>query len=95
MPQAGRRTIDSRALYDAIERKRSRLGLSWRTVGVQITGTHSPTLARRLQEGRPVSADMLGSILMWLDTYDIRPFLLAFRPGRRFTAGPGSPPSAG
>jgi hypothetical protein len=85
MPQVIRKTIDYEAVYEAMDRKRQRHNLSWRAAVEQITGGQNPSLPSRLRDGRPVTADTLGSIILWLDVDDIRPFLIPFRKGRRFT----------
>lgn len=95
MQTAQRRSIDSVALYEAINAHREALGLSWRETIYQITGGVSTTLGARLRNGQAISGDMLGSILCWLGEYDIRKFLLAFAKGRRYVAAPGGPPEAG
>lgn len=79
-----RRTIDTIALYDAIDTRRRLLGLTWETTVRQITGNPAPSrgLPARLRAGRPVSADVLGAILMWLGTDSVTPFLIATGPRR-------------
>ena len=83
--RSARRSIDYLSLYEAIDAKRREYNLSWRQVNKQLTGSETSTITARLRQGRPVSADMVGLILMWTGRYDMRDFLLPFRAGRRYT----------
>jgi hypothetical protein len=71
-----KRTIDTEALYEALDKKRLRYGLSWREAMRQATGHPDTALVRRLRNGEGISADALGRLLLWLGTLSVRPFLL-------------------
>jgi len=82
MTATPRRTLDTRALIAAVDRKRKRHGLSWRQAMTQITGSYSAGLKTRMEAGQPISGDMAGAILIWLGATDMKPYLLPFTKNR-------------
>jgi hypothetical protein len=57
--------LDCDALYQSMNLKRKRLGLSWRGVGRQL-GISASTFSR-LKAGHPPHADTLCSLIWWMD----------------------------
>lgn len=82
MTATPRRTLDTRALIAAVDRKRKRHKLTWRQAMVQITGSYSASLKTRMEAGQPISGDMLGAIMIWLGSTDMKPYLLPFTKNR-------------
>lgn len=67
------RTLDSEALYQAMEHRRRELNISWHEVTRQA-GMNAISASRRLREGHSLSADGLILLMRWLGTTDVTPF---------------------
>lgn len=80
------RTLDSDALYVALDRKRRDERLSWREVQRQA-GIPTSSTATRLGRDHSLSADNLVRFLVWLGDTDVAQFVIKDAPGLYAAAG--------
>lgn len=67
-------TLDTEALYVAIDRRRRELRITRREVLRQI-GERTPSALTRLGQGGHPSADQLIRLLTWLGETDLKPYI--------------------
>ena len=56
--------LDVRALYDALDAKRDKAGISWRSLASELSLTHSTFT--RMSQGRRPDSDSLATMVSWL-----------------------------